>query len=175
MDTDNDPNTNPRMEQPHPSAFPVDRPVEALLRDHDLVRKLADKYLNSQSMQVKKQAATQILQALHTHSRLEESVFYPGVRDIDPAMIGHFEEDHLKTDDLLATLQGMALDDAHSDRLMHDLINASMQHIQEEENDFFPKLAQAQMDLTPIGLQMQAFEANMIHMQAQASDQGARK
>jgi hemerythrin superfamily protein len=171
--TDNDPNTNP-VPTEH-AAFPADRPVEALLRDHNLVRKLADAYLNSQSIDVKMQSATQILQALENHSRLEESVFYPGVRQIDASMIGHFEQDHQKVDDLLASLKKMSLNDAQADRMVRDLITMVMQHIQEEENDFFPKLEQANMDLTPIGLQMQSFEANLVHMQAQASDQGARR
>ncbi|MDB5952986.1 MAG: hypothetical protein JWR65_4841 [Massilia sp.] len=168
MDTDNDPNTNPPHDTPH-GAFPVDRPVEALIRDHNLVRQLADHYLDSDSMEVRKQAASQILQALHTHSRLEESVFYPGVRDIEPGMIGHFEQEHLKADDLVATLQGMPMEDPRSDQMMRELIDMTMHHIQEEEEQFFPKLEQARMDMTPIGLEMAAFEANLIHMQAQAS------
>jgi hemerythrin superfamily protein len=174
MDTDNDPSTNPPHDTPH-GAFPVDRPVEALIRDHNLVRQLADRYLNSDSMEVKKQSATQILQALHTHSRLEESVFYPGVRDVEPGMIRHFEEEHGKTDDLLATLQGMSMEDPRSDQMMRELIDMTMHHIQEEEEQFFPKLEQARMDMTPLGLQMAAFEANLIHMQAQASAPPVRR
>ncbi|MFL6672265.1 MAG: hemerythrin domain-containing protein [Massilia sp.] len=170
---DNDPNTNPQPAE-H-GAFPVERPVEALLRDHNLVRKLAEAYLNDQSMEAKKQAARQMVQALHTHSRLEESIFYPAVRQVEPGMIGHFEEAHLKTDDLLATLQGMTLDEPQSDHLIRELIDMTMRHIDEEEMRFFPKLEQANIDMTPIGLEMQAFEANLIHMQAAVSDQGARK
>jgi len=156
-------------------AFPVDNPVEALLRDHEMVRKLADSYLNSSDLAVKKQAATQLLQAIHMHSRLEESAFYPNVRQVAPSIIGHFEQDHLKVDDLLATLQGMSMDEARFDPMMRDMLNSVLSHIQEEENDFFPKLQQAGIDMTPIGLQMQASEANMVHMQAQMSDQGARR
>ena len=165
---DNDPSTNPPHDTPH-GAFPIDRPVEALLRDHNLVRQLADHYRNSDSMEVRKQAASQILQALHTHSRLEESVFYPGVRGVDAGLIGHFEQEHLKTDDLLATLQGMSMEDPRSDQMMRELLDMTMHHIQEEEEQLFPKLEQARMDMTPLGLQMAAFEANLVHMQAQAS------
>ena len=153
----------------------ADDPIQALMRDHDMVRKLADKYLNSSDTDVKKQAATQLLQAIHTHSRLEESVFYPGVRQVDPGMIGHFEQEHLHVDELLATLQGMSMDEARTEPLMRDLLNSVLDHIQHEEDDFFPKLRQANIDLTPIALQMQALEANLVHMQGQASDQGARR
>jgi hemerythrin superfamily protein len=171
MATDNDSSTNPPDKH---SMDAIDHPLDMLLRDHDMVRKLADAYCNSNDRAVQQQAGKQILQALHTHSRVEESVFYPGVRQIDPAMIGHFEHDHLKVDDLLATLQGMSLDEPQADRLMREMITAALHHIEQEEKEFFPKLEAAHMDMAPIGLEMQSFEANLIHMQAQGG-MGARK
>jgi hemerythrin superfamily protein len=172
MATDNDSKeTNPPGKY---SMDAIDHPLDMLLRDHDMVRKLADKYCNSNDIAVKKQAAKQILQALHNHSRVEESVFYPGVRQIDAAMIGHFEQEHLKVDDLIATLQGMSLDEPQADRLMREMIASTLHHIEQEEKEFFPKLERANMDMAPIGLEMQSFEANLIHMQAQVGE-GARK
>ena len=153
----------------------ADDPIQALERDHDMVRKLADKYLNSGDMEVKKQAATQLLQAIHTHSRLEESIFYPNVRCIDESLVRHFEQDHLKVDDLLATLQGMAPDEPRAEPMMREMLNAVLSHIDEEENQLFPRLRQSNADMSDIGLQMQSFEANLVHMQAQASDQGIRR
>ncbi|MGZ5200024.1 MAG: hemerythrin domain-containing protein [Telluria sp.] len=155
--------------QPSHPMDPVEHPLDLLLRDHDIVRKLAAKYNGTDDKEVKKQAAKQLVQAIHTHSRVEESVFYPGVRQIDPAMIGHFERDHLKVDDLVATLHGMTLDEPQTARLMNELIPAVLHHIEQEEKEFFPKLERANMDMAPIGLEMQSFEANLIHMQAQAS------
>ena len=153
----------------------TDDPIAALVRDHDMVRKLADKYLNSSDMEVKKQAATQLLQAIHTHSRIEESVFYPNVRCLDDNLVRHFEQDHLKVDDLLATLQGMAPDEPRAEPMMRELLASLMSHIDEEENNLFPRLRQSNVDMADIGLQMQSLEANLIHMQAQASDQGSRR
>ncbi|QOY95283.1 hemerythrin domain-containing protein [Massilia sp. UMI-21] len=156
-------------------AFPVDRPVEALVRDHDMVRALADKYLNSDSREVKKQAGKQILQALYLHSQLEESVFYPAVRSIDEPLIAHFEQAHRKVDALLATLERMPLDDAHSDQLMRELIGAVTAHIQEEEIQLFPRIEGSGVDMITVGLEMQAFEANMVHTQGQMSDSQIRR
>jgi hemerythrin superfamily protein len=149
---------------------PVEHPLDLLIRDHEMVRKLADKYCNTQDIEVKKQAGKQLVQAIHTHSRVEESVFYPGVRQLDPAMIGHFEQEHLKVDDLVATLQGMSLDEPHADRLLREMIKSVLHHIDQEEKEFFPKIEAANFDMAPIGLEMQSFEANLIHMQAQASE-----
>ena len=150
-------------------------PIQALTRDHDMVRKLADTYLNSSDTEVKKQSATQLLQAIHTHSRLEESIFYPNVRCLDDNLVRHFEQDHLKVDDLLATLQGMQPDEPRAEPLMREMLNAVLSHIDEEEQQLFPRLQRSNVDMSDIGLQMQSFEANLIHMQAQASDQGTRR
>jgi hemerythrin superfamily protein len=153
----------------------ADDPIQMLVRDHDTVRKLADKYLNSSDIEVKKQAATQLLQAIHTHSRLEESIFYPNVRCLDDNLVRHFEQDHLKVDDLLATLQGMAPDEPRAEPMMREMLKSVLSHIEEEEGELFPRLRQSNVDMTDIGLQMQAFEANLVHMQGQASDRGSRR
>ena len=162
-------NVTPRPE------FPADRPVEALVNDHNMVRHLVDAYRNSDTQEVKIEIIEQVLALLETHSRLEESVFYPAVRDVDAAMIAHFEEEHQKTDEILVALKRIALKDPKAMPMFEQLIDMTMHHIREEETEFFPKLELANMDLTPIGLQMQAFEANLIHAQAQAREQEVRR
>jgi hemerythrin-like domain-containing protein len=157
------------------AAFPVDNPVQALLRDHNLVRSLADRYLKSDDADVRNEAAKQLLQAIDTHSRLEETVFYPGVRCIEPNLIASFEEAHLNADELLVTLQAMRLDAPRAELLMRELITGILRHIDEEETELFPMLQNAALDLTPIGLEMQAFEANLVHAQAQLGNGGMRR
>ena len=152
----------------------TDSPIQTLRRDHDLIRKLADKYLNSPSLDVRRQAAIQLVQAIHTHSRLEEAVFYPGVRKIEPNLIAHFEEEHLNVDDMLAALQGMHLDEQRADMLMRDMIQSTLAHIREEEEELFPMLELARLDLSAVALEMQVFEANLVHMQAQFGGRGIR-
>jgi hemerythrin superfamily protein len=158
-----------------PNPYPVDRPTEVLTLDHDMVRKLADTYLNSQDMLVKHEAAKQIIPAVHVHSRLEETVFYPRVRHVDPEMIRRFEQEHLKVDDQLAALQGMPLDAPQADRLILELIDMVLAHIQEEENDFFPKLQNASIDLTSIGVEMLNFETSLVHQQVVADATAATR
>lgn len=155
-------------------AFPVDRPIEALLRDHNTLRKHAEVLANTQDPAVKKEATSQLLRLLEVHSRLEETVFYPAVRNVDPAIIGHFEEAHQKTDELLQSLKSMSMDDPQCEQMLRQLIGMTMHHIHEEEDEFFPKLEQSNIDMTPIGMQMQAFEASIVHAQAQAPQPAAR-
>jgi hypothetical protein len=68
----------------------------------------------------------------------------------------------------------MSMDDARAEPLVRELLDAVLSHIRQEEQQLFPELRQAKLDLTSIGLEMQAFEANLVHMQAQLSDRAAR-
>jgi len=152
----------------------ADNPLQTLRRDHDLIRKLSDKYLNGHSLEVRRQAAVQLVRAIHTHSRLEEAVFYPGVRKVEPNLVAHFEEEHLNVDDMLAALQEMHVDERRADMLMRDMIQSTLAHIREEEEELFPLLELAQLDLSAVALEMQVFEANLVHMQAQFGGRGIR-
>jgi hemerythrin superfamily protein len=152
------------------AAIPADDPILALQRDHKLVRALADRYLTSESREARKQAASQLMQAIDTHSRLEEGVFYPAIRRVEPNLIAHFEEEHLNADDLLATLQDMRMDEPRAEPLMRELIASVLQHIDEEETELFPMLRHAALDLTPVWLEMQAFEAKVVHRPGESNN-----
>jgi hemerythrin superfamily protein len=158
----------------HNPLDPINHPLDGLLRDHQNVRMLAAAWGDTDDLEVKQQAGRQLLQALHNHSRVEESVFYPGVRAIDPAMVAHFEQQHQAVDGLVATLQGMTLDEPQTERLMGELIDDALRHIELEEREFFPKLEQAGLDMAPLGLEMQVFESNLIHMQARGGTPARR-
>jgi hemerythrin superfamily protein len=152
------------------NAFPVDRPVEALLRDHKMVRTLVEAYRASDSDAVRINAAEQVLMLAETHSLLEERVFYPAVREIDPALIGDFEQEHEKTDQLLSSLKQKSLNDPEAFTMFEQMIDLLLPHIEREEAEFFPKLEKSGIDMTPIGVQMQAYEADIVSMQAKTSD-----
>jgi hemerythrin superfamily protein len=155
--------------------FPVDNPMEALKTDHEFVKKLFDRYLNTQDINVKRQAGPQILLALEMHTALEEAVFYPRVHDIDPALVDHSEEEHQQVKDMIAKLKGMDEADPQCDQLFQQLQEAVMHHVESEEQKLFPEVQRATFDLTELGLQMQAFEANMVSAQATESARGARR
>jgi hemerythrin superfamily protein len=144
--------------------FPVDQPLQALEKDHHYVRELFGHFLNTQDVLVKQQAGPQILLALEMHAALEEAVFYPRVRSADPALVNECEEEHAQE------LKGMDVTDPQCDRMFRHLCDAVLHHIEAEENRLFPKLRQSNIDMEALGLEMQAFEANMVTQQAQQSD-----
>ena len=75
---------------------------------------------------------------------------------------------------MLAALQGMHLDEQRADMLMRDMIQSTLAHIREEEEELFPMLELAHLDLSAVALEMQVFEANLVHMQAQFGGRGIR-
>lgn len=150
--------------------FPVDRPMEALKKDHDFVKQLFDRYLKTQDVKVKRQAGPQILHLLELHTSLEEAAFYPAVRQVDASLVDECEDEHQQAKQMIEQLKGMEPGDSQCDQMMQQLCDAVMHHVQEEEQELFPKVQQSNLDLSAIGMQMQMFESNAVAAQAKASE-----
>jgi hemerythrin superfamily protein len=157
------------------AGFPVDQPLEALKADHSFVRQLFERYLSTHDMKVKQEAGPRILELLDMHANLEETVFYPKVHDADPSLVDHCEQEHQEARQLMDQLSTMNVGDAQYDQLMMQLRDSVMHHVESEEQSLFPKVQQSNIDMTALGVQMQAFEASMVSSQARASDQNARR
>ncbi|WP_334188384.1 hemerythrin domain-containing protein [Noviherbaspirillum sp.] len=153
------------------AGFPVDQPLQALRMDHQLVRKLFDSYLGSQDMNVRKEAGRQILMNLELHDALEQTVFYPRVHEADASLVDSCEEDHQQVRQMIDQLKAMDDNDPQCEQMYRQLSEAVMQHVEVEEQQLFPKVEQANMDMSALGLEMQAFEANMVSGQASAIGQ----
>jgi hemerythrin superfamily protein len=151
--------------------FPVDRPMEALKSDHHLLKQMFDSYLNTQDMNLRKEAAQHALMLVDMHSALEEAVFYSQVRQVDPALVDRCEEDHQHARELISRLDRMDEEDPQFEQTFRQLVDSVSRHIDIEEQQLFPKVEQAKLDLSAIGLQMQAFEAGMVETGAKDSNQ----
>lgn len=144
-----------------------------LMRDHNYARKLADTWLYSNDEQVRKQAAEQFVLAVEAHSKLEEAVFYPAVRALDPELIERFEHVHGDADDLIAALKSTQLTGERAEAMLDELITAVMRHIEQEQSQLFPRVARAvNLDLDKLADEMQVYEANLVHQQAQTGQPG---
>ena len=149
-------------------SFSLDDPTQALMHDHNYVRQLFQRYLTTQDDQVKQQAGPQICEALEMHTSLEEAVFYPRVQELDAALVEKCQDDHQQADELLVQLQELQPGEAAYDDLMQQLYDAIMAHIELEEQQLFPAVRNAALDLQDLALRMQAYESNLISTQAAA-------
>lgn len=153
----------------HPGSFSLDDPFQSLLHDHNYVRRLMQHYLATQDEKVKQQAGPQICEALQLHTTLEEAVFYPRVQECDPALVEKCQDDHQIADALLVQLQELQPGEPAYDDLMQQLHDIVIEHIEVEEQQLFPAVRSAAIDLQDLALRMQAYEANLISTQAASS------
>lgn len=147
--------------------FPTDQPLEALRADHALARELFERYFQAQDRGERKGIGARILALLEMHTTLEESVFYPGVRKADPALVERCGHDHDEAKQLIERLALMNDGEEQADRMFHQLADAILTHVDLEEQQLFPKVEQAVIDLAAIGHEMQACEFRLIADRAQ--------
>jgi len=164
---------NQAIEARRQGSFPASDPTQALIQDHEFVKQLMQRYLSTEDQQVKAMAGPQICDALQMHTSLEEAVFYPRVQDIDPALVEKCEDDHQQADELLVQLQELQPGESAYDDLMQQLQDIVIPHIELEEQQLFPAIRNAGIDLQDLALRMQAYESNLISTQA-ASGRGTQ-
>lgn len=120
--------------------------VLALLKnDHREVNEMFEKVeeLGERAREQRRKLGTQICQALEVHSRFEQDVFYPPVReraedhDERETMLEALEE-HGIVDRLVEELKGMDAKDDRYEAKLTVLIEAVRHHVKEEEREMFP-------------------------------------
>jgi hemerythrin superfamily protein len=119
--------------------------IVMLKEDHKEVKKLFRRFQQAGegATAEKGRLVEAILEALTVHTYLENEVMYPEVRrllpDLDRDVLESYEEHHV-ADVLCAELSAMSPDHEHFDAKTTVLIENVTHHIEEEEQDWFPKV-----------------------------------
>jgi hemerythrin superfamily protein len=121
-----------------------------LMRDHEAVRRLFRAFDEAGSdTDARRNLYRHIRQALQTHSRVEEHVFYPAVMRLraEPAReaVRDALEEHHVVDGLLAEIDQLEPEDARYGEKMRTLQQSVERHITSEEEALF---SQARIHLT---------------------------
>jgi hemerythrin superfamily protein len=94
----------------------------------------------------KQRLADQILEGLTVHTYLENECMYPQVRallpDLEEDVLESYEEHHV-ADVLCFDLFTMKPDDEHYNAKTTVLIESVLHHVEEEEQEWFPKVREA--------------------------------
>lgn len=149
-------------------------PLELLKKEHEEVRGLFSCYLDTDDIEVKREAARSVLAMLEMHSVMEEAAFYPFIREADAQLVEHCEGEHEEADRLVRQLKEMDVEDPLYEATFQQLREAVMHHVETEEKRLFPELRQSDIDMEQLGLEMQAFESTMIGLQPRSGATGAR-
>jgi len=119
--------------------------IVLLKDDHKQIRKLFKQFQDAgaNATKTKGSIVTKIIEALTVHTFLENECMYPEVRKLLPDLEGDvlesYEEHHV-ADLLCMELFGMEPSDERFDAKTTVLIENVTHHIDEEENEWFPKV-----------------------------------
>lgn len=126
-----------------------------LQHDHDTVKTLFEEFekLGEKAFAKKKKLADEICFELTVHTTLEEELFYPQVEKEIKALDGLLKEasvEHQSAKVLIAEIQQMGAEDSLFEAKIKVLSEQINHHVQEEEEEMFPKIRSSNMDITKL-------------------------
>ena len=134
--------------------------IELLMQDHKEAASMMDQLETAdKGDRSARTVFLQLKEALTLHTQAEEQVFYPALKNHEETkdMIPESLEEHQEVDQILAEMSSLSPgDDDFMDKLT-ELRDAVEHHVEEEENEMFPKAEQilGQNRLQEMGRQMQ--------------------
>lgn len=135
--------------------------IVLLKEDHKEIRKLFADFENAgeNAHKTKGKIVHRIIELLTVHTYLENEIMYPRVRELLPALeediLESYEEHHV-ADVLVMELYGMQPEHERFDAKTTVLIENVRHHIEEEEDEWFPKVREGlgRKQLQEIGEEM---------------------
>jgi hypothetical protein len=131
-----------------------------LKKQHKDVKGLFEEVLEAEDPESRRQLCEQIAHELMVHTKIEEEMFYPAVRELgdkaEEMILEAFEEHHV-VDLVLAELPQFDPEDERFEAKMTVLQELVEHHVKEEEKEMF-KLAQkiGRTELAELGERMEA-------------------
>ena len=136
--------------------------IVMLKADHKEVRALFREFQKSSTTPARKeQIVRKVIELLTVHTYIENEVMYPRVRalvpDLEDDVLESYEEHHV-ADVLVMELDAMDRDDERFEAKATVLIENVTHHIEEEEQEWFPKVREAlgRATLQEIGAELAA-------------------
>jgi hemerythrin superfamily protein len=109
--------------------------------------------------------------ALEIHAKLEEEIFYPAMRGVDPDCVQDSYNDHAEMKRLIEELERLSPSDRAFDTTLMQLMRVVINHVAEEETKLFPdaervlgaqRLAQLGAEMTRRRMQLVGPRAGQI-------------
>nr|WP_167079767.1 hemerythrin domain-containing protein [Massilia aquatica] len=133
--------------------------IALLIEDHENVKQMFEQYegLGDRAHATKKKLSMQICIELTKHATAEEEIFYPAVRAAtkkNEDLVDEATVEHASAKDLIAQIMEMEATDDLFDAKVKVLSEMIEHHVEEEENEMFPKARDAGLDLEALGQQI---------------------
>ena len=122
--------------------------ISLLKDDHRTVERLFKRFekTGDRALVDRRRIVNEIIRELSIHAEIEETIFYPAVREAVPPtgdMVLESLEEHHVVKWLLSELDGMAPDAERFEAKVTVLMENVRHHVEEEESDLFPKVRRA--------------------------------
>ena len=115
--------------------------IDLLEQQHEEARKLFQKIEKAARPDEKERLFDELADALAVHAAIEEQHFYPATKDArTEELLQEAVEEHLSMKRIIADLLEMEPDDAQFDAKIKVLREQVEHHVEEEENELFPKV-----------------------------------
>lgn len=135
--------------------------VTLLDHDHNEVARLFQQYKAAHTDSQQRMLAQQICQELEVHMQVEEEIFYPAFRAAagNDEVVDEGEHEHAEARKLMERLQATPTDA----RLMLELEDAILHHVNDEREKMFPQARKTQgLDLMQLGEQLQVRKTELM-------------
>jgi hypothetical protein len=149
--------------------------LELLEQDHRQIEEWFDEYDELKNDDDKAELAEKICLALEVHTKIEEEIFYPQARKAtkDNDLLDEAVVEHSSARRLIEEIQSMEVGDQLYDAKMRVLGEQIKQHIKEEEEELFPEIESAKMDVQAVGKALAARRQELLsELQGEAAARG---
>ena len=137
--------------------LPDTHAISILIKDHDRVKDLFDRFEKSESTSEKEKIIGEATTELKIHAVIEEEIFYPAVRrQLGKDLMNEADEEHHVARVLIAELDGHEWVDDHRNAKFTVLSESVRHHIKEEEGEMLPKANGLEIDFEALGRRMLA-------------------
>ena len=119
--------------------------ITLLEQDHRTVDELFERFEQTTEPAQRRKLVDTIIEELSIHAAIEEQELYPVMRRVLDAEddVEHAEHEHAEAKAVLAVLAQLDAEDERFAPLVSELIADVRHHVEEEEEELFPKLRQA--------------------------------
>jgi hypothetical protein len=129
---------------------PKDAALQLLKADHEEVKVLFDEFEDTDDPRERIVVADRLKGLLTVHATIEEELFYPALRealdDDDRRLLEEATVEHETARELIAKLESASPDDARYAALVKVLGEYVRHHVEEEEDEVFPRARAAKLD-----------------------------
>jgi hemerythrin superfamily protein len=146
--------------------------VKLLIQDHRAVSELADQFEEADEGQ-KKSLSERICKMLTVHAQIEEELFYPAAHEAlgsDSHLIAEAQVEHASLKELISQIEGMDEVDEMFEAKMQVLTEYVKHHVQEEENEIFPRVQKTDLDLDAMGEQIAARKQELMGEEGETAE-----